>query len=56
MSIWKYTDVSALRWEMSSPISLVSSIAAKATRLPPSSTTAMFMGCPTAWASAGTPR
>jgi hypothetical protein len=36
---------------MSLPISLVSSIAANATRLPPSSTTAMFIGWPTLTAS-----
>ena len=52
VSIWNSTAVSALRCEMFSPISLVSSIAAKATRLPPSSTTAMFIGWPTDTASA----
>ena len=44
VSIWKYTAVSAFFWAMSTPMSLVPSIAANATRLPPSSTTAMFIG------------
>jgi hypothetical protein len=43
--------VSAFFCEMSSPMSFVPSIAQKATRLPPSSTTAMFIGWPTAAAS-----
>ena len=51
MSVWKYTAVSALRWEMSTPISLVPSIDANATRFAPSSTTAMFIGWPTCCAS-----